>query len=134
MKDLRDVTSLFDEMNSVVQNNDQNKLFEEVVRLREQITKKDEEIAHLKDLLLHSSVPAIEKKNDDLKDAELICRTQLNLFANKAAQGIELTSDESKKIDIFAKLLLQITGKEVKEKDTKLKQYKASDLLEMLES
>lgn len=81
--------------------------FKTITKLNKQIQEKEEEIAHLKQLL-EKSTPLLSKTEEGIlietTDEEQICRTQLRRLRD-VSMNRELTLEESKKAEIFVKLL-----------------------------
>lgn len=65
-------------------------------------------------------------------DEETIARTQLNLLKNISLSR-ELTYEETKKVDIYAKLLISLMGRN-KKKDLPGEEASTNDLLSIVEN
>lgn len=87
-----------------------------IVNLSKKINNLEQENAHLKKLL-ESSAPLIKTDNSPViteglltQDEEMICRMQLRKLREKSMTD-ELTLEESKRVEIFTKLLIQLQNK-----------------------
>jgi len=83
-----------------------------IIDLSKKLNEKDKEIQHLKKLL-EGSVPLIKEPKDlinfEANDQEYICRTEI-LKLKEISRERELTLEETKKLDIFCKILKDITN------------------------
>lgn len=85
-----------------------------IIDLTKKINQKDEEIVHLK-AILEKSTPIIASDKTPAQtlltdDEESICRMQLRKLRD-ISMSRELTLEETKKVDIYAKLLLNFKEK-----------------------
>lgn len=103
-----------------------------IINLNKKINDLNSEVAHLK-AILEKSTPIISsgiiQQSDD---EETIARTQLRILKNISMER-ELTLEETKKVDIYAKLLLAFMGKN-KNKISPAKDYTTQELLKLVES
>lgn len=75
-----------------------------IQRLIDELKKKDESIQHL-ETLLKNSVPTINKvERIEHSQEEIVAEAQLALIRRKAESGVELTLEEARKFEIFAKV------------------------------
>ena len=81
----------------------------EILKLKEQIQKKDEEITHLKQLLMSYSPLVGQAESIVLTNEEIIAVKQIERL-NKASLDRELTLDEAKRLDIYVKILRLVRG------------------------
>lgn len=102
-----------------------------------ELTKKnkalDEEVKHLKKLL-EGAVPVIQapKKADfGSNDEEAIAREQLFLL-KKISNERELTYEETKRVEIYSKILMSLKDKNVKTIDVTSKQLSDAELIAQL--
>lgn len=79
--------------------------FATITNQNKQIEQLKAEKLHLEILLRQSSVPTIGKP-DERPTEEQICREQLRLL-NEVSKSRELTAEEARKVDIYAKILTQ---------------------------
>lgn len=82
--------------------------FELITKLNKQIEQLKIEKKHLEELLKKSPLPVvgIDTNQSDEPEEIKICKDQLKLLHN-VSQDRELTMEESRKVDIYAKILLQ---------------------------
>jgi hypothetical protein len=86
--------------------------------------------------LLAGSTPIV--KNPEIQlitgstDEEVICRTQLKMFKDQALAGTEFTLEETKRIEIYAKLLLAIKAGDKKAEEELSKNLDDAQLLEFI--
>lgn len=95
------------------------------------IKKLEDEVKHLKKLL-ESTAPLIGDSSKtsafiDGEDEATICRTEIAKLRDISTQR-ELTYEEAKKVDMYAKLLITLHS-QPKSKDDKTKNMKEADLL-----
>jgi hypothetical protein len=69
----------------------------------------------------------------DISDQETIAVVQLAILKNLAIQR-ELTLEETKKCEIFTKLLIQLRGSKPEEKEDKMEALTNDQLIEMMKS
>ena len=107
--------------------------FKTITKLNKSVREKDEEITHLKELFAKST-PLLSNDSGILTettDEEQICRTQLRRLRD-VSMTRELTLEESKKAEIFVKLLKgQIQVKEEKD-ETAVKNMTQAELIELV--
>jgi len=88
--------------------------------------------------LLANSTPIVKEKAADIQllsqgtDEETICRLQLKLFKDRVLAGDELTLEETKRVEIYAKLLLAIRTGDKKAEEKMASQLDDAQLLEFL--
>lgn len=102
-------------------------------QLTEQLRESELKIKQLEDMVSAQTplVGAEPKNNEYSSDEEFIAREQLKYFAGIAADR-EFTLEETKKVDIYAKLLLSLTMKEKKPK-SELTSMSPAQLLKFVE-
>jgi len=84
--------------------------YKTIFKQSQEITKLQEEVNKLNNLIKQSNIdanPDLLKDFKDLTDQEIICKKQLETLRSKALEG-ELTLEETKKAEIYTKLLLSI--------------------------
>lgn len=109
--------------------------FKTITKLNKSIQEKDEEITHLKELLA-KSVPLLDKSPEGIitesTDEEQICRTQLRRLRDQSMNR-ELTLEESKKAEIFVKILKGYTvTKDDKDKES-VKKMTSEELIKLVD-
>jgi len=109
--------------------------FKTITNLTKKLKEKEEEVAHLKTLLEKNvQLMTVDASNVlvNSTDEEQICRTQLRRLRD-LSMARELTLEESKKAEIFVKLLLnQITVKD--EEDGKnIKNMSTAELIQLVD-
>jgi uncharacterized coiled-coil protein SlyX len=109
--------------------------FKTITKLNKAIVEKDAEIEHLKSLLVKTS-PLLEVSDSGIltesTDEEQICRTQLRRLRD-LSMSRELTLEETKKAEIFAKLLNgNIKVKDDKD-ETTVRNMSSEDLLKLVD-
>ena len=102
----------------------------DIIALQKELEEKDEKIKHLEELLQSANVIEIKKDNEDLKDPEFICRTQLKILMDRS-KNTELNTDESKRVELYSKLLMGIVRKQ-EQVEEKYKNVKSEDLLKII--
>lgn len=106
-----------------------------IIDLSKKISDLEAEKAHLKKLLESNSGNLIlpdKKELENIPDEESIARMQLALLRNEAINR-ELTLEETKKFEIYTKILLSIKGKPTKDDGPK-KPLSTEDLLKLADS
>jgi len=68
--------------------------------------------------------------NVNITDEQAICEMQLTILRDRSLEG-ELTLEEAKKVELFAKLLLQLRNPQKKEED-KVKHMNSDELLKFV--
>ena len=109
--------------------------FKTITNLTKKLKEKEEEVEHLKGLLEKNvQLMTVDASNVlvNSTDEEQICRTQLRRLRD-LSMARELTLEESKKAEIFVKLLLnQITVKD--EDDNKnIKNMSTAELIQLVD-
>lgn len=87
-----------------------------IIELSKRISSLEDEREHLKKLLDQSvpKEPSAEQKSlliENATDEEIICRYELRKLKMKSESSEELTLEESKRVDIYTKLLQVLSGK-----------------------
>lgn len=121
-------------VNKLFDGNEDLKIFSDaqtatIISLNKKINELNREIERLKSQNIPSITSSIVT---DVDDEETIARTQLNLLKNVALTR-ELTYEETKKVDIYAKLLISLMGRK-KEKGLPGDEAETADLLKIVES
>lgn len=109
--------------------------FKTIEKLSKKLKEKEEETEHLKTLLeKNTQLMSVSESGvlTDTTDEEQICRTQLRLLRNQSMNR-ELTLEESKKVEIFVKLLLNQIKIKDDEDVTKVKNMTSADLLKLVD-
>ena len=107
-----------------------------ILELSKRCKEKDEEIQHLKKLL-EGSAPLIKQKTNnpvqlEANDQEYICRTEINKLRDISIER-ELTLEEVKKLDIFSKILKELSNAP-KTIEIQAKTIDTNSLLSIIES
>lgn len=103
-----------------------------IINLNKKINELNEENKHLKNLL-EKSTPIISAGiMQESDDEETISRTQLRILRNVSMER-ELTLEECRKVDTYAKLLIALLGK-TKTIQSKTKDISTEELLKLVES
>lgn len=88
--------------------------------------------------MLSSGTPIVKENSSDIQllsqgsDEETICRLQLKLFKDKVLSGDELTLEETKRVEIYAKLLIAIRAGDKKGEEQLTSLLDDSQLLDFL--
>ena len=112
-----------------------NSQYELIIDLSKKINKLEDERDHLKKLLDEQKHPIIPQSNSKIDvfshvtDEEITCRMQLRMLKDISNER-ELTLEETKRFEIFTKVLMGIKSKE--DKKPQLADMKEEDLLAML--
>lgn len=88
--------------------------FRSIMDLTKKVTRLEEQNEHLKTKLLSATAKASPTSDlliPTISDPETICTTQLSKMKDRCLSGDELTLEETKRVEIYTKLLLQIHGK-----------------------
>lgn len=105
-------------------------LYAQVVNLTQTVEKQAIEIARLKQIIEEAGEDT--EKQLKVEDAEAISRTQLRILLGKSMTG-ELTTEESKKVDLFSRLLVHImNGGDKKGEESKVKNLDTQQLLNLV--
>lgn len=105
-----------------------------IIELNKKVNSLEQENIKLKKTIASTDLEA--KKNDDkqfkanVSDEQAICEMQLSILRDRSIEG-ELTLEESKKVELFAKLLLQLRNPEKKD-EVKVKGMNSEDLLKLV--
>lgn len=105
-----------------------------ILELNKKVNALEQENVKLKKTIASTEMEA--KKSEDktinanISDEQAICEMQLNILRDRSIEG-ELTLEESKKVELFAKLLLQLRNPEKKE-ESKIKSMNSDDLLKFV--
>jgi uncharacterized coiled-coil protein SlyX len=109
--------------------------FKTISKLNKSIKEKDEEITHLKELLTKST-PLLDVSDSGIltetSHEEQICRTQLKRLRD-VSMTRELTLEETKKAEIFAKLLSGSIKIEDKKNEQAVKNMSSEDLIKLVD-
>ncbi len=105
-------------------------LYAQVINLTQTIEQQAVEIAKLQQIIREAGDDV--EKELKVDDAEAIARTQLRILLGKSMTG-ELSTEESKKVDLFTRLLVHLNGSgDKKEDETKLKTLDTQQLLNLV--
>lgn len=109
----------------IIQSKKIHKLEEELEILQTKLQKKEAE----------TNIQVVDITNDRVNDAETTCLVQLALLKNKSMLG-ELTLEETKKVEIYAKTLNLIRTKKSEDNDDKeiAKATDTASLLKLLDN
>jgi hypothetical protein len=111
-----------------------NSQYELIIELSKKINNLEEERDHLKKLLDQKEHPLIPQPSkidvfSHVTDEEITCRMQLRMLKELSNER-ELTLEETKRFEIFTKVLSSIKSKE--DNKPKMEDMKEEDLLSML--
>lgn len=103
-----------------------NSQYSVITSLNKKIVSQEEELKHLKEMLTRST-PIVDENGGsievykDITDELAVCLMQIKLLKEKCRDGREeLTFEDTKKLEIYTKLLIQLkTGEKPKEEITK---------------
>jgi hypothetical protein len=105
-----------------------------ILELNRKLNAMEQENVKLKKSL--ASVDLENKKTEDkeirinVTDEQAICEMQLNILRDRSIEG-ELTLEEAKKVELFAKLLLQLRNPKEKPEE-KVKEMDSQELLKFV--
>lgn len=106
-----------------------------IVKLQRQLNEAKEEIEKLKELKT-SNIVSINDKPIQLgigSDQEEICKIQLRMFLD-VSKNRELTLEETRKVEIFSKILFGFKNKDDKDKEDTTKKLSSDELLKLVEN
>ena len=105
-----------------------------ILELNKKINAIEQENIKLKKTISSTEIEAKKSEDKSIKahisDEQAICEMQLSILRDRSIEG-ELTLEESKKVELFAKLLLQLRNPDKKE-ETKVKGMNSDDLLKLV--
>jgi dsDNA-binding SOS-regulon protein len=111
--------------------------YQTILELSKKIQKLEEENSHLKQLL-ENSTPVLEEQkkellgfNLDASNEEIIATIQLNKI-KQISYDRELTLEETKKVEIFSKILAGLKSKTTKQEEAKPEALSNEDLMKLL--
>lgn len=120
--------------------------YKTIISLNKKLTENERELEKLRDEVeqlrsqnttLTAQASVIEKRDGSnqfqVSDEETTCMIQLAMIRNNAMQR-ELSNEEAKRFETFAKVLHLIRGKEVKKEDDKLDKLSSDELLKLIDS
>jgi len=85
-----------------------------IIELTKKLNRAEDEISHLKALLTQQSIsldsPSPLEVDPSTSDQETICRIQLKKLKDKSLNGEELTLEETKRVEIYSKLLISFAS------------------------
>ena len=111
--------------------------YQTIITLTKKINDLETKKKQLEEMLMNST-PIIKENSSELQllsqgtDEETICRIQLKILKDKCLQGDELTLEESKRAEIYPKLLVALKGGNKKEAEKLADKLDDSQLLEFL--
>lgn len=105
--------------------------FSVITNLNKQIEQLKNEKKHLEELLKQSSLPSVSEKTSDEAEEITICKVQLKLL-NGISKDRELTIEECRKVDIYAKILLQ-SNDSSKKKRSNIDKLSTEELLKLVD-
>lgn len=109
-----------------------NVQFKQILKLKKDMQIKEDEIVHLKDLL-SKSTPILQQTEEgvisEVSHSEQISTMQLKRLRDVSMQR-ELTLEESKKVEIFTKIVMQLQKKSVDENE--IEKMSPEDLLKLV--
>lgn len=107
--------------------------FNTIVNLNKQVDALKAEKAHL-ERLLKENHPAVDgttaQPEDGLYQEERICKEQLAIL-NSLSKERELTTEECRKVDVYAKILLNLRNKPIQKKSP-VDQFDTDQLLKLV--
>lgn len=105
--------------------------FSVITNLNKQIEQLKNEKKHLEELLKQSPLPSVSEKTSDEAEEITICKVQLKLL-NGISKDRELTIEECRKVDIYAKILLQ-SNDPSKKKKSNIDKLSTEELLKLVD-
>jgi len=115
--------------------------YKTIIEQSKEIQKLKEEIKNLRELAAHANPLEIGNKKEDeaaqsfgSSDPEIIARTQLALLKKTSMSGLELTLEESKKVQIYTDVLLKVTGNKQPEEQVRIDAIDPKLLIEAIKS
>lgn len=106
-----------------------------ILELNKKVNSLERENGELRKTVSHIEVEARKDKDKtvlkDTTDEQAICEMQLSILRDRSLEG-ELTLEETKKVDMFAKLLLQLRSPGKKQEDP-VQKLDTKDLLRLVE-
>lgn len=112
-----------------------NVQFKTITNLNKKLKEQEQEIEHLK-TLLEKNAPLLSISESGIltetTDEEQICRTQLRRLRDQSMNR-ELTLEETKKAEIFVKLLLNQINIKDNEQEHSIKNMSSADLLKLVD-
>jgi uncharacterized coiled-coil protein SlyX len=120
--------------------------YKTIISLNKKLTENERELEKLRDEVellrsqnttLNAQASVIEKRDGSnqfqVSDEETTCMIQLAMIRSNAMQR-ELSNEEAKRFETFAKVLHLIRGKDVKKEDDKLDKLSSDELLKLIDS
>lgn len=111
--------------------------YKTIIALNQKINELEAKNKSLEEILANS-VPMVKEQAAEIQllsqgtDEETICRIQLKLLKDRVLAGDELTMEETKKADIYARLLLAIKQGNKKEAEKLTEKLDDGQLLDFL--
>lgn len=107
--------------------------FQVITNLNKELEKIKAEKKHAEYLLTQAAPTAVKSEQDTVSPEEQICRDQLRIL-NSSSKDRELTAEECRKVDIYTKLLIQLSNSSGKKKISEIDGLKTEDLLKLVET
>lgn len=115
--------------------------YKTIIEQSKEIQKLKEEVKHLQDLLAQTNPLEIGQKKEEesntsfgSSDPEIIARTQLALLKKTSMGGLELTLEESKKVQIYTDVLLKVTNTKPSDESIKIDAIDPKLLIEAIQN
>lgn len=111
--------------------------YQTIISLTQKINDLETKNKQLEEMLMNST-PIVKENSSELQllsqgtDEETICRIQLKKLKDKCLEGEELTLEETKRAEIYAKLLLAFRTGDKKGQESLTEQLPDAQLLEFL--
>lgn len=111
--------------------------YKTIITLNQKINELEEKNRSLEEILANS-VPMVKEQAAEIQllsqgsDEETICRLQLKLLKDRVLAGEELTMEDTKKADIYARLILAIKQGDKKQSEKLAEKLDDSQLLDFL--
>jgi uncharacterized coiled-coil protein SlyX len=120
--------------------------YKTIISLNKKLTENERELEKLRDEVellrsqnttLNAQASVIERRDGSnqfqVSDEETTCMIQLAMIRSNAMQR-ELSNEEAKRFETFAKVLHLIRGKDVKKEEDKLDKLSSDELLKLIDS
>lgn len=106
-----------------------------ILELNKKVNALERECSELRKTIAHVEVESRKEKDkavsSETMDEQAICEMQLSILRDRSLEG-ELTLEETKKVEIFARLLMQLRSPSKKQEDL-VGKMDTKDLLRLVE-
>lgn len=112
--------------------------YQTIINLTKRINDLEAQKIHL-EKLLSESTPIVKENASEIQllaegtDQETICRIQLKKLRDKSMNGEELTLEETKRVEIYTKLILSIEANQKKDPEDHSKKLDDGQLLTLID-